>query len=111
MIDKARLEQKCSMWNIALTGEVLVLNALRVGNGGQIDLLVVVHQDLRKGIQLVQLFPGLQEPVPLQPAENELLSADDAGGQALQDKGALPSAGHFPPELCLPGGYGAVSGL
>ena len=43
--------------------EVLVLNALRVGNGGQIDLLVVVHQDLRKGIQLVQLVPG-QRNVP-----------------------------------------------
>ena len=43
--------------------EVLVLNALRVGDGGQIDFLVVVHQDLRKVIQLVQLVPS-QRNVP-----------------------------------------------
>ena len=43
--------------------EVLVLNAFRVSDGGQVDLLVIVHQDLRKGIQLIQLIPG-QRNVP-----------------------------------------------
>ena len=38
--------------------EVLVLNALGVGDGGQVDLLVVVHQNFGKGIQLVQLSAG-----------------------------------------------------
>ena len=35
--------------------EMLILNALRVGDGSQVDFLVVVHQDPRKGVQLVQL--------------------------------------------------------
>jgi len=38
--------------------EMLVLDALRVGDGGQVDLLVVVYKDLGKGIQLVQLGAG-----------------------------------------------------
>ena len=38
--------------------EMLVLDALGVGDGGQVDLLVVVYKDLGKGIQLVQLGAG-----------------------------------------------------
>ena len=38
--------------------EVLVLDALRVGDGSQVDLLVVLHQNLRKGVQLVELGSG-----------------------------------------------------
>ena len=30
MIDKARLEQKCSMWNIALTGTQLDLSLIHI---------------------------------------------------------------------------------
>ena len=30
---------------------MLVLNALRVGDGGQVDLLVVLYQNLSKGVQ------------------------------------------------------------
>ena len=37
---------------------MLVLDALRVGDGGQVDLLVVVYKDLGKGIQLIQLGAG-----------------------------------------------------
>ena len=37
---------------------MLVLDALRVGDGSQIDLLVVLHQNLRKGVQLVELGSG-----------------------------------------------------
>ena len=38
--------------------EVLILDALRVGDGGQVDLLVVVYKDLGKGVQLIQLGAG-----------------------------------------------------
>ena len=38
--------------------EVLILDPLGVGDSGQVDLLVVVHQDFGKGIQLVQLGAG-----------------------------------------------------
>ena len=37
---------------------MLVLDTLRVGDGSQIDLLVVLHQNLRKGVQLVELGSG-----------------------------------------------------
>ena len=37
---------------------MFVLDALGVGDGGQVDLLVVVHKDLCKGVQLVQLGAG-----------------------------------------------------
>ena len=43
--------------------EVFVLDALRVGDGGQVDLLVILHQNLCKGVQLVELGPG-QRNVP-----------------------------------------------
>lgn len=38
--------------------EMFVLDALRVGDGGQVDLLVVVYKDLGKGVQLIQLGAG-----------------------------------------------------
>ena len=37
---------------------MLVLDAFRVGDGGQVDLLVIFHKDLCKGIQLIQLSAG-----------------------------------------------------
>ena len=37
---------------------MLVLNALRVGDGGQVDFLVVLYQNLSKGVQLVELGTG-----------------------------------------------------
>ena len=37
---------------------MLVLNALLVGDGSQVDLLVVLYQNLSKGVQLVELGAG-----------------------------------------------------